>query len=72
MNASFQVSLSSAPTSGSVTVKVATADISTVAGSDYTAVALTTLTWTTSSALTKTVVVPVLGDTVKEGTRRTR
>jgi hypothetical protein len=68
VNASFQVSLSNAPASGTVSVKVATADMSALAGSDYTAVASTTLTWGTTSPLTKTVTVPVLGDTVKEGT----
>jgi hypothetical protein len=68
VNASFQVSLSNAPASGTVSVKVATANMSALAGSDYTAVASTTLTWGTTSPLTKTVTVPVLGDTVKEGT----
>ncbi len=66
VNASFQVSLSNAPTSGSVSVQVATANGTAVAGSDYTALGATSLTWSTVDALTKTVTVPVIGDTAKE------
>ena len=68
VNASFQVSLSSAPASGTVSVDVATSNGLALAGSDYTAVAPTTLTWTTVDPLTKTVNVAVHGDTVKEPT----
>jgi hypothetical protein len=67
-NASFAVTLSGAPAAGKpVTVTVATSDGTATAGSDYTALAPTTLTWNAGDALTKTVNVAVLGDTRPEG-----
>jgi hypothetical protein len=67
--ATFNVTLSTRPTSGTVTVKYATADGTATAGSDYTARPLTALTWTTNSSdpLTKPVTVTLTGDTLKEG-----
>jgi len=60
----FTVTLSPAST-GTVTVKYATANNSAVAGSDYTAIAPTTLTFNPGQT-TKTLTVNVLGDTVVE------
>ena len=64
-NATFTVSLS-ARTDRTVTVKAATANSSAVAGSDYTALALTTLSFAPGET-TKAVVVPIIGDSVAEG-----
>ncbi len=60
----FNVSVSQLPAAGqTVTVKVATADGTASAPSDYTAVPLTTLSWTSASpSVTKTVSVTVNGD----------
>jgi hypothetical protein len=65
---SFPVSISAIPAAGQTeVVKVATADGTATAGSDYTAVALTTLTWTSASASTTQLVnVTVSGDTSVE------
>src|SRR5439155_14709707 len=65
---SFPVSISVLPAAGQTEiVKVATADGTATAGSDYTAAALTTLTWTSSSSsLTQVVNVTVSGDTTVE------
>ncbi|MDQ1479487.1 MAG: large repetitive protein, partial [Actinomycetota bacterium] len=46
---------------------VATANAGATAGSDYTAVPLTTLTWTSTDALTKIVPATITGDVIKEG-----
>ena len=63
----FTVALSDSPAPGkSVTVQVATADGSATAGSDYAAVSTTTLTWTSSDPLQKTVIVTVYGDPTVE------
>lgn len=67
--ATFYISLSSAP-AAPVTVNVATADSTASAGSDYTALPSTTLTWALNDALTKVVTVPVNGDLIKEGDER--
>jgi ribosomal protein S5 len=64
LNAVFTISLSHAPASN-VTVNYTTADDTARAGSDYTATA-GTLTFTPTGALTQTVAVPILGDSVKE------
>jgi hypothetical protein len=60
----FTVSLLPAST-GTVTVKYATANSSALAGSDYTAIPLTTLTFTPRQT-SKTVTVNVTGNTVVE------
>ena len=65
--APFPVTLSADPGTGrQVAVTVRTSDGTAHAGSDYTAVA-TTLTWQQGDPLTKTLAVPVIGDTVPEG-----
>ncbi len=64
VNATFTVKLS-APSSQTVTVKYATANGTALSTSDYTARALTTLTFTPGQT-TKTVAVTVKGDTVQE------
>ncbi len=67
VNAVFTVKLSAA-SNQTVTVKYATANGTTnpaTAGTDYTAVALTTLSFTPGQ-ISKTVIVPVKGDTVAE------
>jgi bacillolysin len=64
----FTVSLSPASTS-TVTVKYATANGSALAGSDYTALPLTTLTFAPGQT-SKTVTVNVIGDRVVEPTQR--
>jgi subtilisin family serine protease len=60
----FNLTLSS-PAPGPVTVKVATANATATAGSDYTALALTTITFAAGET-TKAVPVDVLGDAVPE------
>ena len=55
-----------APASRSVTVKYVTANSTATAGSDYTARASTTLTFTPGQTV-KEVAVPVIGDTSREG-----
>jgi uncharacterized repeat protein (TIGR01451 family) len=63
----FTVALSDPPLPGtSVSVHVGTAGGSATAGSDYLAVPTTTLTWTSSDSLQKTVNVVVNGDTTAE------
>ncbi|HWS99469.1 MAG TPA: Calx-beta domain-containing protein [Pyrinomonadaceae bacterium] len=64
INACFTVKLS-APSGQTVTVKYATINRTAVAGTDYTAAALTTLTFLPGQT-TKTVNIPVRGDTLKE------
>ena len=64
-DATFTVSLSEAATE-TVSVKAATANSSAVAGSDYTALPLTTLTFAPGET-TRTVAVPIRGDSVVEG-----
>src|SRR6266511_2668593 len=64
--AKFAVTLSPGPVTGqSVSLHVATANGTAAAGTDYTALS-TTLTWNPGDPLTKTVVVPVTGDTAVE------
>ena len=65
VNAVFTVTLSAASTQ-TVTVTYATANGTATAGSDYTAIAPTTLTFTPGQT-SRTVTVTVLGDTVFEG-----
>jgi alpha-tubulin suppressor-like RCC1 family protein len=68
-NPTFRVSISTPVPSGkTVSVNAATQDGTGSAGSDYTALATTTLTWNPGDPLAKTVPVPVTGDTRKEGT----
>lgn len=62
----FAISLSS-PTTDTVTVQVQTLDVSAAAGSDYVALAPSTITFS-SGVTTQMVSVVVLGDTVLEGT----
>jgi Tol biopolymer transport system component len=64
VNAAFTVKLS-APSGQTVTVKYQTANRTASAGTDYTALALTTLTFQPGQTA-KTVNVPVRGDTLKE------
>ena len=62
--ATFTISMS-APSAGTVSVKAATADGTAFAGSDYTAMALTTVSFAAGQT-TKTVSVAVTGDLVAE------
>jgi hypothetical protein len=64
---SFTVSLSHAATSD-VTVNYATVDNTATAGSDYTAITATTLTFAAGSNANKTVTVTTSGDEIDEGT----
>ncbi|MDQ4131788.1 MAG: hypothetical protein M3179_00960 [Actinomycetota bacterium] len=64
-SATFTVSLS-APAPRTLRVKAATGDGTALAGSDYTSVPMTTLTFATGDT-TKTVTVPVTGDGLAEG-----
>jgi hypothetical protein len=64
VNAAFSVRLS-APSGQTVTVKYATGGGTAAAGADYTALPLTTLTFSPGQ-YTKTIVVPVKGDLAKE------
>src|SRR5207244_453107 len=61
----FPVTLS-APSSVAVTVQYYTSNSTALAGSDYTAVPLTTLTFSPGDPLTKYITVNVTGDTTKE------
>jgi hypothetical protein len=65
-NMFFTVSLVNRTGSGTVTVNYATADGTATAGSDYTAIVNSTLTFATNET-SKTIVVPILGDRVREG-----
>jgi hypothetical protein len=64
INAVFTIKLS-APSGRPVSVKYATADGTATGGTDYTAIALTTLTFSVGQT-SRTVLVPVKGDLVKE------
>ena len=63
----FTVSLSHAATSD-VTVNYATADNTAIAGSDYTAITATILTFAAGTNADKTVTVTISGDEIDEGT----
>src|SRR6266536_513971 len=65
-SAKFAVTLSKGPVTGqSVSLHVATANGTATAGTDYTSLS-TTLTWNPGDPVTKTVAVPVTGDTAVE------
>jgi hypothetical protein len=64
-NAVFTLSLPSSPTQ-TTSVNVATADGTAIAGSDYTALPLTTITWAPGDPASRTVSVPITTDSIGE------